>query len=94
MIIIVIIALLWIVAMTAVNLQHDRKTNKDIEELRQALDELRKIKSNPFDEDIPPNVRIIYLQHRLSRLVFCRQCPWYLTKGTRDTQKEFQEETE
>ena len=74
------------------SLFNDRKANKDIEELRQVLDELQKIKSEPFDEETPPNVRIIILQQRLKKLVFCDVCPWYLTHSLKNTQTEFQEE--
>ena len=74
---ILIIFISWMVLMTAMNLLHDRKADKDIEELRLALDELEKINSDPFSDDEPPNVRIIVLQRRLKHLVFCCRCPWY-----------------
>ena len=38
-----VIIVLWIVVMTAASLRYDCKANKDIEELRQALDELEQI---------------------------------------------------
>ena len=77
---IIILITLWIVLLTIFDLLFDRKVNKDIEELRLALDELEKIESEPFDEELPPNVRIIRLKQRLKHLVFCSQCPYYLTE--------------
>ena len=89
---IIILFILWLVSLTIFDLHHDRKANKDIEELRQTLDKLEKIKSEPFNEEMPPNVRIIVLQRRLKRLVFCDLCPLYLTKDKEDTQSRFRQE--
>lgn len=87
-----IVMMVIIFILSIISVIEENKNKKDAEELRQALDELQKIKSEPFDDDYPPNVRIIILQQRLSKLVSCDLCPWYLTHSLKNTQTEFQEE--
>lgn len=87
-----IIMVAFVFVLSIISVIEEKKNKKDTEELRQVLDELQKIQSEPFDDDYPPNVRIIILQQRLSKLVSCDLCPWYLTHSLKNTQTEFQEE--
>lgn len=87
-----IVMVAFVFVLSIISVIEEKKNKKDTEELRQVLDELQKIKSEPFDDDYPPNVRIIILQRRLSKLVSCDLCPWYLTHSLKNTQTEFQEE--
>ena len=87
-----IIMVAFVFVLSIISVIEEKKNKKYTEELRQVLDELQKIQSEPFDDDYPPNVRIIILQQRLSKLVSCDLCPWYLTHSLKNTQTEFQKE--